>query len=158
MNTALSTTPAASSTPVHPFSVAGHGRLTNDELVAAIEAARKAEIQRRREASRHFGTVGGRVGVKAPKGQPKGVELRYEGHYATEGMYGWSVLIFLRRVDDGAAVVWKTSALLPNRGDGTRIEKGETFRAAFTIKAHTTYQGSHPTAEQQTIVSRLKVY
>jgi hypothetical protein len=128
----------------------GHGRVTNEELVLLIEAQRKAAIQALREASRHFGTVGERV---------RNVELRYEGHYAVENMAmgGWIVLLFLRRVDTGAAIVWKTTRLLPNRKAGTEIGKGETFQATFTVKGYGHYRGNHPTTEAQTLVQRLEV-
>lgn len=119
----------------------GHGRLTNDELATKIEADRKAAQQARRDASRHIGTVGERM---------KGVALRYEGHYISEGLYGASILFFLRTVKGDNAIVWKTSGWLPQREDGTDIEKGESFVATFTVKKHGEYRG-----EQQTSVQRL---
>jgi hypothetical protein len=120
----------------------GHGRLTNDEMVAAVDAARKQAQQARRDASRHIGTVGERM---------KGIALRYEGHYMSEGLYGVSVLYFLRTVDGDNAVVWKTSGALPFRADGTEVEKGESFTATFTVKSHGSYRD-----EQQTSVQRLE--
>jgi hypothetical protein len=124
----------------------GHGRLTNDELAAKIEADREAAQQARRDASRHFGTVGERV---------KKVELRYEGSYGYESAFGIQRLYFLRRVDNDAAVVWKTSGGLGRtRADGIwePIEKGHSFTATFTVKSHGEYKG-----EQQTKVERLTV-
>lgn len=123
---------------------AGDGRLTNDELQAKIREEREAAEQARRDASRHFGSVKERV---------RKVALRYEGHYAFESYYGIQVLFFLRTVEGDNAVVWKTSAGLPDRKDGTEINKGESFVATFTIKEHGEYRG-----EQQTKVSRLVVH
>jgi hypothetical protein len=57
----------------------GHGSLTDNELAEKIVADREAAQQARRDASRHFGTVGERI---------TGVELRYEGKYAFETLYG----------------------------------------------------------------------
>ncbi len=132
----------------------GHGRLTNAELADKIVADRKAAQQARRDASRYFGEVGKRV---------KKVELRYEGRYDFETLYGWQTLYFLRRVDTDAAVVWKTNAPLGQevtKGEGETsikvwepIEKGHSFVASFTVKEHSIYKG-----EQQTKVSRLMVH
>lgn len=123
---------------------AGHGRLTDDELVAKIKADREAAQQARRDASRHFGAVGERV---------RKMDLRFEGEYVFETYYGWQALVFLRTVEGDNAVVWKTSSVLTARGDGTEIKKGESFVASFTIKSHGEYKG-----EQQTTVQRLKVH
>jgi hypothetical protein len=131
---------------------AGHGRLTNDELAAKVVADREAAKQARRDASRHFGAVGQRV---------KGVELRKEGFFAYESTYGWQRLYFLRRVDNHAAVVWKTSGVLGRtnaQGMWEPIAEGETFIAAFTIKGHDVYTRDGETeGEQQTKVERLTV-
>jgi hypothetical protein len=130
----------------------GNGRLTNDELAAKVVADREVAKQARRDASRHFGTVGQRV---------KGVELRKEGVYAYESTYGWQRLYFLRRVDNDAAVVWKTSGVLGRtnaQGMWEPIAEGETFVAAFTVTKHDVYTRSgEVTGEQQTKVTRLKV-
>ncbi len=126
--------------------LAGHGRVTNDEHAQIIIEQRAAEQKARRDASRHFGEVGQRVHC----------DLRYEGHYHMEGLYGWTTLYFLRRVDDHAAIVWKSTPgkLVGDLGNGVvdEPEKGSTFPATFTIKAHGEYKG-----EQQTNVSRLVV-
>lgn len=121
----------------------GHGRLTNNELAEKVEADRKAAQQARRDASRHFGTVGTRA---------KNIELRYEGHYTFDTAFGYQTLYFLRTVDGDHAIVWKTSGCLGLRADGTEINKGESFTAAFTVKSHGEYKG-----EQQTTVARLVI-
>jgi hypothetical protein len=121
---------------------AGHGRLTDDEVIAAIEAAVQAAREAQRAASRHWGAVGVRV---------KAVELRYEGHYTFETAYGMKTLYFLRTLD-GNATIWGTTSCLDRRSDGTIVERGETFSAAMTIKKHGEYKG-----ERQTEVARLKV-
>lgn len=125
---------------------AGRGRLTNDEHAAQVVAEREAQKQARRDASRHFGTIGKRI---------KGVELRYEGSYAYESTYGMKVIHFLRRVDSDAAVIWRTNTPIGTtdaQGRWERMADGQTFVAAFTVKAHGEYKG-----EQQTEVTRLKV-
>jgi hypothetical protein len=122
----------------------GWGRVTNDEHAEQIKAERAAAQQARRDASRHFGTVGERL---------VNVELRYEGHYLTEpGMFGSKMIFFLRRIDDHAAVIWKTSPQYLVRENGTDVEKGQSFVCTFTVKSHGEYKG-----EQQTEVSRLKI-
>lgn len=134
----------------------GHGRLTNDELVAKIEADREAEKQARRDASRHIGKPGERI---------KNVLLRYEGIYSYESAYGWQHLVFLRTVEGHNAIVWKTSTGRPRKivrqGDhefSEAVEEGETFVASFTVKSHGSYQREEaPRAELQTKVERLTV-
>lgn len=123
--------------------IAGHGRLTDDEVIAKVAADRAAVEQSRREASRHFGT---------PKQRIKGVELRYEGHYTYPSQYGAQTLFFLRTVAGDNAVIWKTGSCLPQRADGTLVDKGQTFVATFTVKSHGEYKG-----EQQTTVERLTI-
>lgn len=123
--------------------LAGHGRLTNDELALEIERLAREAQQARRDASRHFGTVGERLTM----------DLRYEGHYTCEpGPFGTRVIFFLRCPTTHNAVVWSTMAgWLPPMPNGDLPEKGQTIRCTFTIKAHDTYK----TGEQQTIATRL---
>jgi hypothetical protein len=131
---------------------AGHGRLTNDELATKVVADREAAMQARRDASRHFGTVGKRS---------KKVTLRKEGVYAYESAYGWQRIYFLRVVGSDEAIIWKTSGVLGRtdaQGMWEPIAEGETFVAAFTVKKHGEYtRDGAATAEQQTEVTRLKV-
>lgn len=129
----------------------GLGRITNDEHVAAVKAQREAVQQARRDASEHFGAVKQRL---------RGVELRYEGHYddLTYATYSGRIeecvvtTYFLRTVEGDNAVIWRTQTELGPRKDGTKILKGESFVAAFTVKSHSEYKG-----EKQTEVQRLVV-
>lgn len=107
----------------------------------AREAAWKAEQEERERIRRghYFGEVGQKIEL----------EVTYKGNAEFETAFGW-VSIYRFDTDDGAHLVWKSSAILG--GEEWLVNEDDRITIKATIKDHKEYHGI-----EQTELTRVKV-